>query len=87
MLKKKYVRPKLEVELFQLNQSVASCGTRVLFGPNDSTEQCGDWGFVDPFDLLEREKRVAQGPVYPFYDYTSCECYYNAPRQSGFFSS
>lgn len=85
-LKRKYVRPQIEVEMFQLAQSVASCATKVLFGPQGETTACGNWGFVDPFSVGP-VKKASTGMIYPFYENSSCECYYSAPRDSGYFSS
>ena len=80
-MKKKYEKPIVIIETFQLNESIAACETKVLFGPDDGVETCGDYGFGDasPFSLKSVE-------VVPFYEY-GCQCYYTAPEGSGYFGN
>lgn len=77
-MKKIYMKPIAVLEQFQLNESIASCDIPVTFGPEDDVETCGDYGFggdVSPFSL----------EIEPFYDNTTCQCYYTAPKDSGYF--
>lgn len=80
-MKKKYTKPVVVVETFQLNESIAACDTKVLFGPEKENPACGDYGFgeVSPFALRSVE-------VVPFYEY-ACTCYYTAPEGSGYFGN
>lgn len=82
VMKKPYVRPEVEVERFDLGQNIAACATKVLFGPESSS--CGEFFNPEPFS---REGLQLQSvPYKPFYE-DSCDCYYTAPRDSGYFSS
>lgn len=78
MNKKKYEKPTVFVEEYQLNEGVAACEITVLFGPDKGTDVCGDYGFGEeaPFSL----------EVTPFYDSTSCVCYCTAPEGIGYFN-
>ncbi|MCD8382725.1 MAG: hypothetical protein LUC30_07415 [Clostridiales bacterium] len=77
-MKKAYIAPALEVELFQLNTAIASgCTTTVDFGPdpsqNDGGKTCEYFG--DPFAV----SAAADGPIV-FYesDSSTCDCYYSS---------
>lgn len=81
-MKKKYEKPFVVVELFHLNESIAACENKVLFGPDDNVNICGDYGFggdVQPFSLTEE--------ITPFNDNYSCACYYTSPEASGYFGN
>lgn len=77
MKKKKYEKPTVFIEEYQLNEGIAACATIVLFGPDKETAACGDYGFGEtaPFSL----------ETTPFYEGT-CECYYTSPDNSTYFN-
>ena len=77
-MKKVYKKPIVQVELFQLNENIAACATKVHFGPEDENDACEDYGFGgdDPF--------ARSVEALPFYK-GSCVCYYTAPEGSGYF--
>ena len=73
-----YKKPVIEFEKFELNENIAACDQPVLFGPEQETSACGDYGFggdVQPFALNRT----------PFYDNSGCQCYYTAPEGAGYF--
>lgn len=84
-MKKVYVKPRLEAELFSLGQNIAACSEKVTFSPDDP-EVCGEYFPAEPFSY-SLEKRSAQGQITPFHDVTTCYCYVTAPKDSGFFNS
>lgn len=78
-MKRAYEKPMVEIEEFQLNESIAACDQKVTFGPDDTTGVCGDYGFGgDPF---ARSMKIE-----PFYE-NGCMCYYTAPKGSGYFGN
>lgn len=81
-MKKKYEKPTVVIEEFHLSESIATaCENQVTFGPDDESEVCGDFGFGGgPFSI----SMYADGKIEPFYD-GGCECYYTAPKNSGYF--
>lgn len=83
-MKKRYVKPEVEIEYFHLCENVAACATRVLFGPDDGSGVCGDFGF--PEDPFKAPRKMDAAAIKPFYE-ASCVCYYTAPKDSGYFSS
>lgn len=83
-MKKTYEKPKVEVELFSLSQNIAACSEKVLFGPREEDNACGNYFPTDPFALENSVQSNVR--VRPFYE-DSCECYYSAPKDSGYFSS
>lgn len=77
-MKRSYVAPTLEVELYQLDQAIASnCGTVVHNGPSVpelGISQCED--FVDPFSVVPGGMNVMSLPHnVQFYENTNCDCY------------
>lgn len=80
-MKKNYKKPVVTIETYTLNENIAACDYSVLFGPKGENEGCGDYGFggdVSPF---------AMRTIKPFYDDSSCYCYYTAPEGSGYFGA
>lgn len=71
-MKKKYTTPKLEIEYYTLDTSIAShCGIVVSNGPALGGHQaCSD--YKDPFANYS-----ARNAVYnvQFYEDTNCDCY------------
>lgn len=77
-MKREYEKPIVMIEQFQLNEGIASCEYVVLFGPEDDVKVCGDYGFpAEPFSTYSTK-------ITPFYEET-CQCYYTAPKKSGYF--
>lgn len=72
-MKRSYVAPTLEMELYELDQAIASnCGIVVKPGPAMGIhEECE--GYVDPWEGL----RLMSAPSYnvDFYEDTNCDCY------------
>lgn len=73
-MKKKYITPKLDAEIYQLSESIASnCDSVVKPGPEmGSHSECE--GYVDPFEV---QLARAAAPKYnvQFYEDTNCDCY------------
>ena len=73
-MKKVYEAPEVEIELYELDKSIAShCGIVVHNGPELGTHrQCGDYN--DPF--AARAATYGAGPYnVQFYEDTDCDCY------------
>lgn len=73
-MKKAYEAPKLEFEVYELNQMIASNCTKVInSGPEHNGQQaCRDW-----LDLLRPSTLSATYNV-NFYEDTNCDCYYTS---------
>lgn len=69
-MKKTYIAPSMEVELFELDTSIASnCATVVSNGPAmGSHDQCEDYD--DPFGISTMSLHNVT-----FYEDTNCDCY------------
>ena len=75
-MKRSYVAPTLEVELYQLDQAIASnCATVVDSGPAMGDHKpCED--FIDPFSVVPGGMNVMSLPHnVQFYEDTNCDCY------------
>ncbi|MGM9630813.1 hypothetical protein [Butyricicoccus sp.] len=75
-MKKKYEAPALEMEVYELDASIAShCGIVVSNGPAEGNhEQCED--YHDPFATSTYSAQKAAGPYnVQFYEDTNCDCY------------
>lgn len=70
-MKKVYTAPKLEVEYYSLDMSIANnCGQVVNAGPGDETHvMCSDFE-----DIFSRRARSVEYNI-DFYDNNSCDCY------------
>lgn len=85
-MKRIYVKPKMDIEFYELNTSIAAnCGNVVSQGPevggHIACEEFEDiWG--DDFSLFY-QKGARQTS---FYDDGSCECYYSSSGE-GYFTS
>lgn len=83
-MKKVYVKPFVEIERYELNESIASnCAIVVSNGPEMGThKQCEDY-----VDYYGTQSAVAYG-VYNvlFYEDTNCDCYYSA-TDAGYWNS
>lgn len=75
-MKKRYVKPVLEIETYSLDKSIAShCSIVVSNGPAMGIHtQCTD--YVDPFE----EEGISAEAVYnvQFYTDGNCDCYYSS---------
>ena len=75
-MKKVYEAPEVEIELYELDKSIAShCGIVVHTGPAlGKHEQCSD--YKDPFGVAAAST-YSNEPVYnvQFYEDTNCDCY------------
>lgn len=84
-MKKAYEAPKLEFEVYELNQMIASnCAAVINSGPeHNGKDACQDW-----LDLIGITTYSAKAPAYniEFYQDTNCDCYYSA-TDNGFFTS
>lgn len=82
-MKKRYVAPKLEVEIYEINTAVASCADKVTVGPQIGThDACDGWE-----DIFEDEPIATQAAeLTSFYNDGTCDCYYSAGNQ-GYFTS
>ena len=79
-MKKTYVAPELEAEVYELDMNIAgNCNIHVSNGPGSDTEPACD-DYVTPFSLM-----TAKGVTTDFYeasDKTSpCDCYTTAGGQ------
>lgn len=78
-LRKTYMKPTIEIEVYSLSASIASnCGIVVSNGPAMGTHpQCDD--YVDPFGGASGNT-VSPMATYnvQFYEDTNCDCYYSA---------
>lgn len=75
-MKRAYVAPTLEVEIYQLDQAIASnCSIVVDSGPAmGSHRACDD--FIDPFSVAPGGMSVMSLPYnVQFYEDTECDCY------------
>lgn len=77
-MKKTYEAPDLEMEVYELDASIAShCGIVVHNGPamGNHTTQCED--YYDPFATSTYSAQKAAGPynVQFYEDEKSCDCY------------
>lgn len=77
-MKRSYVAPTLEVELYQLDQAIANnCGTVVHNGPSVpelGINQCED--FVDPYAMFHEGMTTMSIPKnVNFYLESGCDCY------------
>lgn len=77
MMKKVYHAPELEIEVYQLNASIASnCGIVVHNGPAMGNHtQCDD--YKDPFNMNKARYGAQTMAIYnvQFYEDTNCDCY------------
>lgn len=80
-MKKRYEKPLLEIEEYELNMSIAyNCAMVVSNGPAvGSHTLCSDYGAKDPFEMDDEGDAVMAASVYnvSFYE-ESCDCYYSA---------
>lgn len=86
-MKKPYQAPALELELYELNASIASnCSVVVTNGPKvGNHELCDD--YVDPFDTQTQRVTTFSGPYnVQFYEDTNCDCYYSS-SDNGYWTS
>lgn len=83
MNKKLYSKPTVEVELYELNTSIASnCTVVVSNGPAMGNHvQCEDYD--DPFAVATYSLRVYN---VQFYEDTNCDCYYSS-SDNGYWTS
>ena len=76
-MKKAYVKPFVEIERYELNESIASnCKYVVSNGPAmGNHQQCDDY-----FDPFATDAAVASYSLYNvhFYEDTNCDCEYSA---------
>lgn len=76
-MKKVYEAPKLEIEKYELDTSIAShCGITVSNGPAmGNHSQCDD--YKDPFGDPPGEEPMLMSEPYnvQFYEDTNCDCY------------
>ena len=86
MMKKAYVAPSLEIELYQLDANIAGNCTEVvnMGGPGSSNPDepfCKEYGDIVGISLMS-------APVYNvnFWEST-CDCYTTAQAEFGFFTS
>lgn len=81
-MKLEYVKPDLEVEIYELNTSIAAnCGNLVSQGPEVGDHKaCNEFGDIwgDEFSLFAAQTS--------FYDDGTCECYYSSSGE-GYFTS
>ena len=78
-MKRTYVAPTLEVELYQLDQAIASnCHIIVDSGPAIASHKACDYFIeTDPFSLAPGGMGVMSRPHnVEFYDDGTCDCYY-----------
>lgn len=77
MMKKAYHAPELEIEVYQLDASIASnCTLVVSNGPAmGNHNQCAD--YIDPFGMNAAKYGAQTMAVYNvlFYEDTNCDCY------------
>lgn len=88
MMKKVYHTPELEIEVYQLNASIASnCALVVTMGPNGPgmIKECDDY-----YEKTGEARIVSRARSLPhnvqFWTEESCDCYYSAGG-SGCFTS
>ena len=78
MKKKTYTKPRVEIEVYELNTDIASnCGDTVSLGPEaPGKTTCEE--FEDAFEVFNLGARVAGGT--PFYSdgAANCDCYYSS---------
>ena len=76
-MKKVYVAPVLEIEVYQLDANIAShCGIVVDNGPviGNHVTPCND--YKDPFAFDSSTAEINGGPYnVEFYEDTNCDCY------------
>lgn len=74
-MKKKYIAPELEIEIYALDKAVASnCNIVVSNGPEMGNHPlCEDYAAQDPFGGIST---IALYNV-QFYTDTNCDCYYS----------
>lgn len=78
-MKKVYVAPTVEIELYELNASIASnCAIVVSNGPAvGNHELCDDYD--DPFAMSVMTLDLDDTPHnVQFYEDTNCDCYYSS---------
>lgn len=82
-MKKKYVSPQMEVEMYELNKAIANnCAMVVTNGPEmGAHQQCSD--YADPFETFALEQNSYN---VQFYEDTNCDCYYSA-SDAGYWTS
>lgn len=79
-MKKAYEAPTLDVELFQLNQSIAkNCDPDMILNTGPE-EQCTDW-----LDLITVRSQIGTFSINNFAQNSECDCYTTAIN--GMFSS
>lgn len=86
-MKKLYVAPTLEIELYELDASIASNCTEVVSnGPAvGNHKQCDD--YKDPFAMSTMSLDDEGGPYnVQFYEDTNCDCYYSS-SDNGYWTS
>lgn len=87
-MKKTYVSPVFELEVFKLDASIASqCGSKVTLGPD-----YGEYNACKEFDFGINSSIGVMSAVTSFYDATDpkggnvCSCYHTAGNE-GYFTS
>ncbi len=82
MKKKVYTRPLVEIEVYELNTSIAAnCVSKVSFGPEaPGKEVCGEFGDVFEVALYTSGKSFYSDGT------AECDCYYTSGGQ-GYFTS
>lgn len=78
MMKKVYHAPELEIEVYQLNASIASnCHNVVNMGPEamDAEEVCDDYYAISGETMPARRSRPHN---IDFWTENTCDCYYSA---------
>lgn len=87
-MKKVYKAPKMEIEYYSLDASIASnCANIVSNGPAVGNHQlCND--YEDPFAMSDESGIALFGGPYnvQFYEDTHCDCYYSS-NDNGYWTS
>ena len=83
-MKKVYEAPEAEIELYELDASIAAtCAWRLHLGPGYGDHTACD-EFKDSEDDIFTKSAMAGAPS--FYDDNTCSCYYSAGGESYFTS-
>ena len=76
-MKKKYEKPVMKIEVYQLSSSIAACTTKVSYGPyipgyNQESDACSEY-------LLNEGEGAAASYQYSggFYTTATCTCYHS----------
>lgn len=88
-MKEKYMKPHVEVEVYELDAAIAAnCGQVISLGPEaPGKEICKE--FEDAFEVFSfRPNSKARSGGTPFYDdgSASCDCYYTSGSNNYFTS-